>query len=168
MLPPLLPLALEYQVWIVPVIGVASAGLALVMGRALLGRRRLKRPLRRRKTDLQATPEDHDPFVHGSATERRNALRRGGNPVPVLVTDADVTRDPYRAWVLDRSTGGLCLAAPEEVATGTVLSVRTGNAPDTVPWVQMEVKSCREVDGNWELGCQFVKTPNWNTMLLFG
>jgi hypothetical protein len=168
MLTPLLPLAFDYQGWIAPAIGVASAGVALAMGCALLGRRRMKGPPQPRQPISRAISADHDPFVDGSASERRIALRRGGNPVPILVTDAEVQAAPYRAWVLDRSTGGLCLAGPHEVPLGTILSIRANNAPDTIPWVKLEVRSCRQVDGNWELGCQFIKTPNWATMLLFG
>jgi hypothetical protein len=159
---------LDHPFWIFPImVGIACAGLALVMGRNLLARRRPDPGPATPKPKPDPTPVA-DPFVHGSATERRNALRRGGNPTPVLVTDQERTAEPFRAWVLDRSTGGLCLAVAEEVKPGTIFSVRAVNAPKTVPWVQVEVKSSREIDGNWELGCQFVKTPTWNVLLLFG
>jgi hypothetical protein len=46
--------------------------------------------------------------------------------------------------------------------------VRTTNAPSSVPWVQIEVKSCRMIGKEHELGCRFVRTPPWSVMLLFG
>jgi hypothetical protein len=163
----LFPIALDIvgsQWLLIPAVGVASAGVALVIGRSLFGRRQIA-PRSPKKDSPPAPP---DPFVHGSATERRIALRRSGKAVEVLITDAEVKEEPSRGWVVDRSTGGLCLEVIKEVEPGTVLSVRTVNAPKTVSWVQVEVKSCRAVDGNWEIGCQFVKTPPWSVMLLFG
>ena len=111
---------------------------------------------------------EDDPFIHGSALERRQALRRGGNPIAVLLTDVDIKAKPVSGWVVDRSTGGICVSVPEAVESGTVLCVRTANAPESVPWIQIEVKNCRPADGNWELGCQFVRTPPWSVLLLFG
>jgi hypothetical protein len=34
--------------------------------------------------------------------------------------------------------------------------------------VQLEVKNCRLVGSEYELGCQFVRTPPWSVLLLFG
>jgi hypothetical protein len=121
------------------------------------------------KGSLSATPTgDADPFLQGTNRERRGALRRGGNPVAILISNAEAQSEPTHGWVVDRSTGGLCLSVPEAVPEGTVLSVRTSNAPATVPWVQIEVKNCRLVGKEYELGCRFVRTPPWSVMLLFG
>ncbi len=49
-----------------------------------------------------------------------------------------------------------------------MLSVRAANSSRGTPWIQIEVRSCRETGEDWELGCQFVKTPSWNVLLLFG
>jgi len=113
---------------------------------------------------------EYDPEIArpASSMDRRQALRRGGNPVAVFLTDAEAESDPVRAYVLDRSTGGICLTVPEAVERGTVLSVRATNAPPTTPWVQIEVRNCRPVGDEFELGCKFLKTPPWNVLLLFG
>jgi PilZ domain len=113
------------------------------------------------------TPE-YDPFVQGSATEQRNAFRRGGNPVEVLLASPEEHGKQVHGWVVDRSVGGLCLTVDEAYTEGTVLTVRTLNAPPATPWVEVAVKSCRQTKDAWELGCQFVKTPPWAVMLLFG
>src|SRR5262249_26555602 len=112
--------------------------------------------------------DERDPFVHGGSSGRRSALRRGGNPVAILISDAETRAKPSPGFVIDRSTGGLCLSVPEPVVEGTILSVRTSNAPETIPWVQLEVKNCRLVGREYELGCQFVRTPPWSVLLLFG
>jgi hypothetical protein len=161
---------LDYPAWLIPAVGVACAGVTLVLCRALFGRRVPSSPPA--PTPAQVTAKEtktrQDPFVYGSALERRLALRRGGNPVEVLLSDAGATQEPVKGWVLDRSVGGLCLMVAGQIKPGTVLSVRAVNAPVTAHWVQIEVKCARDVEGTWELGCQFLKTPPWNIMLLFG
>jgi hypothetical protein len=152
----------------IPVIGLASAGLALFMGKAILTRRRrLPRPARGSARAAQE-PKAPDPFTHGSPSEKRKAFRRGGNPTEVLVSDADQETEPVPALVINRSTGGIGLVLAEAVAKGTILSVRTVNAPAGTPWYQVEVKSCRQAEGDWELGCQWVRVPPWSVLLQFG
>jgi hypothetical protein len=148
--------------WLAPAAGVAVALVVLLISRLVSGRRKT------RETETSAPVEERDPFVHGGSSERRAALRRGGNPVAVLISDAETRAKPSTGWVIDRSTGGLCLSVPEPVVEGTVLSVRTSNAPESIPWVQLEVKNCRLVGKEYELGCQFVRTPPWSVLLLFG
>jgi hypothetical protein len=166
-------LVLEAYGWedaLIPAIGVAIALLVFVLGRLLTNRRPARRteplPL---SPHVPATPEPvADPFVGGVYGEKRAALRRPGNPVPVLISDAPATAEPYYGWVLDRSVGGLRLTVETAVATGTILSLRPTNAPETAPWVQVEVRHCHQDGKNWELGCQFLKTPSWGVLLLFG
>jgi hypothetical protein len=86
----------------------------------------------------------------------------------VFVTDADGQGEPIRAVVINRSTGGLGLEIDRPLDVGLMVSVRVINAPVTVPWVQAQVRGCRQVGESWEVGCQFVKTPPWSVMLLFG
>ncbi|MBL8797903.1 MAG: PilZ domain-containing protein [Planctomycetia bacterium] len=113
--------------------------------------------------------DEADPFIKGSKMDRRAALRRGGNPIAVLISDADSKAKPSFGYVLDRSTGGLCLSVAAPIPEGTFLTVRTNNAPQTVPWIKVEVRNCRSVgDKEWELGCKFDKTPPWSVLLLFG
>jgi hypothetical protein len=144
-------------------IGATATLATMFLGRALF-----------RKAPLLAPPSRRDggpvldPFIHGSSTERRSSLRRCGNPIPILVTDEKAVIQPERGWVSDRSIGGLCVKVAQPFEAGTILNVRACNAPETIPWVPIEVKACRDDGGGFELGCQFVKTPNWNTLLLFG
>jgi hypothetical protein len=113
--------------------------------------------------------DEADPFIKGSRMDRRATLRRGGNPIAVLISDAESKAQPSFGYVLDRSTGGLCLSVAAPIPEGTLLTVRTNHAPQTVPWVRVEVRNCRPVsDKEWELGCKFDKTPPWSVLLLFG
>jgi len=150
-----------YAQWLAPAAGVLVAGVVFLVSRLVSGRRKVR-------TQTAAPVEERDPFVHGGSRERRIALRRGGNPVAVLISDAETRSTPSPGWVIDRSTGGLCLSVPDPVVEGTILSVRTSNAPESIPWVQLEVKNCRLVGREYELGCQFVRTPPWSVLLLFG
>lgn len=155
-------------------IGGVAAGLVFVIGRFFFKPHRVAGdPADEEAPNLDPRPnveEEYNPEVarQGSTMDRRQALRRGGNPVAVFLTDADTESEPIRAYVLDRSTGGICLTVPESVEAGTVLSVRAVNAPPTTPWVKVEVRNCRAVGDEFELGCKFQKTPPWNVLLLFG
>lgn len=156
----------EWPVWAIPAVGLAASGVVFFLGWLLFGgSRRARRPS---SLPSRANQQAPDPFVQGDPRDRRAALRRGGNPVAILISDAEARAKPSPGWVIDRSTGGLCLSVSEAVVEGTILSVRTSNAPETIPWVQLEVKNCRAVGGEYELGCQFVRTPPWSVLLLFG
>ena len=93
----------------------------------------------------------------------------GGDRTPErLRRHFDAGASEPRALVLDRSVGGLRLAAEEDVAAGTRLVVLPANAPELTPWIEIEVRGSNLVDDSWELRCQFVKTPQWSILLLFG
>jgi hypothetical protein len=104
--------------------------------------------------------------------ERRSAVRRAGNPVPVRVNATGQSPAAggrtEAAFVLDRSTGGLCLALDRQLSPGQVVHVRAECAPDTTPWVPVEVRNCRKEKGRYEVGCQFAAPLPWAVLLLFG
>jgi hypothetical protein len=153
----------RWQTWTVPIVGLGSTGLALIMGGALLRWRRRRMPPPSKKTLPPA-----DPFVHGSVTEKRSSLRRTGNPIKVLISNPNAPAEQMEGWVMDRSVGGLCLSVDWEAAEDDILNVRTANASNHVPWVQVQVKRCQKLGEGWELGCEFVRTPSWSVLLLFG
>ncbi|HEY8506053.1 MAG TPA: PilZ domain-containing protein [Gemmataceae bacterium] len=144
----------------------------------------LYRPKPRPGPPVQASVTDFDssrvrlyePTVPGEEdslppflTEKRGSLRRHGNPVPVVLANDLTDSKPFLGTVIDRSTTGLRLTVPQEINPGCVLRVRAGNAPDTVPWVYIQVCHVRKLDpSNWEIGCRFSQPPPWNILLLFG
>jgi hypothetical protein len=103
--------------------------------------------------------------------DQRYAFRRQGNPVQVYVAAAADKSDPAVGSVLDRSVGGMRLALYQPVEVGAVLSIRPTHADDIVPWIDIEIRSCRpstEMHDQYELGCQYVKSPPYSIQLLFG
>lgn len=108
------------------------------------------------------------PGSPGYISEQRRTKRRDGNPIRIYIAGSDTTAKVVKGWVTDRSVRGLCLFAPMEVASGTILSVRAGHAPYSSPWVQVKVMNCQRVKHKWRLGCQFMDQPDWEVLLLFG
>src|SRR5262249_42404885 len=106
--------------------------------------------------------------LHGSVVDRRQQPRRGGDHVPVLLSDAPAQANPFEAWVVDRSAEGLCIRVDRALAAGTILSVRASQAREKVPWVQLETKTGRQGGGEWEIGCRFLQPPPLSVLLLFG
>jgi PilZ domain len=172
----------HWSTWAVALgIGLVSGGFVFLVGRWVMLARR-KAAFEQYDYDPDADPdpipdnpagvmEEVDPYSSGAGggtMDRRQALRRGGNPISVLVNDAECQGHAIKGYVLDRSTGGLCISLSAEIPAGTVLSVRTTNSHATIPWVQVEVRNCRSVGKEWELGCKFVSTPPWSVLLLFG
>jgi hypothetical protein len=103
-----------------------------------------------------------------SYADRREAVRREGPPVRVLLASPIFRNGVTDGFVLDRSTGGLRVAMSLAMAPGSTLQVKAVNAPDTIGYVTVIVRSCRKNNDFYELGCEFDKTPPWNVLLLFG
>lgn len=100
--------------------------------------------------------------------DRRGSVRREGQPVRVVLAAASFRNGVADGYVIDRSTGGLKIAAQVAVATGSTLHVRAVDAPDTIEFITVIVRSCRKAEDHYEFGCEFEATPPWNVLLLFG
>jgi hypothetical protein len=153
--------------------GLATAGLALFAGRRMLAATPTARPAPPpraappppRATPLPAAVEDA--FRLG-VTDRREAPRRAGNCVDILVEGGPGAL-PSLAWVQDRSSRGLALVLGREPGEGARLRVRPAGAADSLPWTEVCVRSCAPAGpGTWRVGCEFVRTPPWNVLMLFG
>lgn len=103
-----------------------------------------------------------------SYADRRGSVRREGQPVRVFLAASTFRNGVADGYVIDRSTGGLKIAAQVAVAPGSTLQVKAVDAPDTIGFVTVIVRSCRKNDDHFEFGCEFEKTPPWNVLLLFG
>jgi hypothetical protein len=95
-------------------------------------------------------------------------MNRTAAPAKILVSDADAAAEPCPGLVWNCSMGGLRLAVPRALEENTILSVRAADADGNRPWIQVEVKWCRARKDGWEVGCQFVRTPPYCELLLFG
>jgi len=148
-------------------IGVGVGLCAIFVGKLAFGRKK-PNPSKNPGPDSKRAEPVHDPFTEGSPSELRKSMRREGNPTEIFLAKPDNKNKPSRGWVLDRSLGGLYIAVGEEFKPGTKLAVLPANAPPMTPWVDIEVRSCRELKEGYGLGCQFLKTPNWSVLLMFG
>lgn len=153
----------------VPIIGNANAWiLGVGVVGTVLGMLFVTALFTRRSPRQSNVPPDPEPFALATTLEQRDAHRRKGNPIGVRITDAEGKGKQIDAVVINRSAGGLCLEANCPIEPCTIVSVRVINAPVTVPWIQVEIRSCRIEGAVYLLGCQFVKPPPWSIMLLFG
>jgi hypothetical protein len=153
------------EIWLPLLVGMAVGGLCLVTIRLFQKPEAVALPL---PPPVQKKSQDYDPFVQGSPSEQRKAHRRGGNPVEVFVAIGEETTPTGRGWVVDRSVGGLGLNVAEEMKVGTHLQLLPVSAAGVTPWTEVEVKSCRAIKDGFEVGCQFVRQPQWSVLLLFG
>ena len=164
----LLALNLPYaEIWIPLVAGMAVGGMCLA-GIHLFARKGKYLPPPPPPNSAQKKSQDFDPFVQGSPTEQRKSHRRTGNPVEVFVAVGEETTPRCRAWVVDRSVGGLALTLNDEIKPETRLRILPVNATGVTPWTEVEVRCCRPIKEGFELGCQFVRQPQWSVLLMFG
>jgi hypothetical protein len=154
------------EYWLPLAIGMIVGVLSIWVGRLAF----TKKPDPVLNPPLKATsvPRNFDPFVQGSPSELRKTYRRGGNPKDVLYAMPENKDQPKHGLVIDRSTGGLCLYTFEEFQQGTRFIVLPAHAPEMTPWVELEVRHCKHTGDGYEIGCQFVKTPPWSVLLMFG
>ncbi len=146
------------MVGIIAGVGVLVVSLVFVLARTL-GQRKPPEPA---PPAPPPTPPPDPEEARGA--DRREYPRRRGSPAPVLIKDA---KDQYHGWILDRSSKGMRLETTIPFAPGTILQVSPLNAPRPAPWVEVEVRYCRQQGKEVHLGCQFTKIPTWNILLLF-
>src|SRR5438128_10473362 len=118
----------RWETWVVPVVGLLSAGLVFALTKLLSRQPNL--------AEVASTvPQGPDPFEGGSLTERRTAPRRTGRPLRVLINDDTMQSKAFEGWVMDRSMGGLCIMTDRSINRNIVLNVRAAEADESVPWV---------------------------------
>jgi hypothetical protein len=110
-------------------------------------------------------PDPEAERAPGTAKNRSRSRRRGN----CVRSRARLDGDEIPGWVVDRSQGGLRLQLPYGAAIDEVLEIRAVGAPEETPWVEVRVRHCRQLrPTHWALGCEFVRTPPWGVLLLFG
>jgi hypothetical protein len=153
------------QPWTIPVIGILVASLAYLMGRRWLVPRSAPQ---KGQSVAEAVNEYLVAKALKAKPERRSCpRRREGKRVEVFLVDESKEEQIF-GWVIDRSIGGLCLHVEKTLNEGAILSVRPCKAPPTVLWIPVEVRSCRAEGDVWEVGCRFLKPPQWNDLMFFG
>jgi hypothetical protein len=155
--------------WTAVAVGVAFAGMVFWLGWTLWIRRRTRlRQLAGTPRHWKEDASPQDAFRYGLGMARRRSVRLSGNQIPVLVSLDHSKKDPLEGWVINRSQGGLRLTLAQALPVGTIMEVRAMLAQDEIPWVQVEIKNCREKGQSWELGCEFVGDPSQEVLASFG
>lgn len=145
-------------------LGLGCALFVFLFGGMLLGRR--PKPPTLPVAKEPPRPPTTEVLPEEGAWDRRVALRRTGHPVEVQLAIDD--RVLTHGRVVDRSVSGLCLNVNQIIETGTILNVKPTGAAATMPWTEIEVRSCRPEGAEWQIGCRYVRTPPWNVRMLFG
>jgi hypothetical protein len=121
-----------------------------------------KQPAQRAEKKLPEVPRD--PFIDGSAVERRCVHRRHLSAAVVLSYGSGF-EETLEALAIDGSIGGLKLLSGKPFGRGTIIRVRILTSSQRVPAVEMCVKSCRPQQTMWMIGAQFVQPPSSDVML---
>lgn len=166
----------EWQIPIALGAGLFTAALIYLLIRFFLPRRRPEDDpeyLERHSilpSNVPRSETDSDPFSHGSLYERRSFPRRRGAPVAVQLALERHLDDPIIGYVVDRSTRGIGVELMDEqdMPAGLVLQVRPTNAATEVPWTKVIVRNFRRKDKLCLIGCEFIRPPDSQTLLLFG
>jgi hypothetical protein len=149
--------------------GLLLFGATTLVGAVLLSRRKeAGREKRTRVWMRRPTKALSDPFLAVAWADRRQASRRRGNPVKVILGDPETRRPVAEGLVFDRSLGGLCLQVTEPLEVDTVILVRPGVSNAELPWTKVCVRHCRPEGRHWAIGCQFLESVPWTTMMHFG
>lgn len=162
--------------WIPLIVGLLIALVVGGTGSFLFSRRHVRRRARRatKRAPSPVTPqpppgqEAYDPFEFGSPEDKRQAVRRAGRPVTVLVSDATTKAEPVRGTVVDRSISGIRLRMERPFEVGDVLSVRVSHAAEMIPWTRIEVRNRADTPEGCEIGCRFVGSVPTSVLWMFG
>ncbi|MBM4072419.1 MAG: hypothetical protein FJ271_26345 [Planctomycetes bacterium] len=121
-----------WEIWVPIVIGMVAGCLSIMAFRTLLGGGARIKSVPRPAPKVR----DYDPYVP-NPSELRRSLRRDGNPVEIYVAPDQSNEPTWRAWVVDRSTGGVCLSTTDEFPAGTILRIMPSKAPAMTPWTDI-------------------------------
>jgi hypothetical protein len=90
-----------------------------------------------------------------SGSERRAWPRRRRLLRVLVLPDEAVIDEPYPAWLVDSSPGGLRLAMQDsDIVAGNVLHVKAATAGPDTRWTRVHVRYRRVTNDQVELGCQ--------------
>jgi len=91
----------------------------------------------------------------------------GGKPVSVMISNGTASSDPLSGWVIDRPSGGFKILVDDEIAIGSVISVKPNVPSPNAQWVNVCVKSRRPERQSFVITCTFVERPAWAALALF-
>src|SRR5947209_9669350 len=109
--------------WVVPSgAAVAAASAAFVVSRFVF--RKPEAPPPPPAPPPEKTTPEYDPFAKGSASDQREAYRRGGHPIEIHIAEPSKEEKVHDGWILDRSVGGLCVITKQPLPEDSLWTVR--------------------------------------------
>ena len=160
---------IDWAIGIAIIVGVVVAIVAFIFGWIFINRRRARlQKLAAQAGEWKEVASPEDAFRYGMGMARRKSVRLSGNQIPIHVSPDGTLESAWEGWIVDRSQGGLRLRVPEPIPVGVVLRIRRLNASENSPWVEVQVKNCRDKQEYWELGCQFLTEPSNDVLRSFG
>ncbi|HEV3256205.1 MAG TPA: hypothetical protein VG013_04940 [Gemmataceae bacterium] len=151
--------------WAEVVIVLGFACLGLVCGGILIRKHRPQPVPPAAVPSEQPTTPAHPARATGMVDQREIA-RRCGTWFKVVLMDAQAGGPFFEGHVVDFTPGGLGLMLLQEIPVGKVLSARHATAPASVPWVQLEVMFCQQLEKTvWKVGCHVDDPTLWNTLV---
>jgi hypothetical protein len=101
--------------------------------------------------------------------ERRLWPRSPKNIRVLLLSEDSALDEPFGAWIIDTSRGGVRLRVPHELfPVGSLLHIRNPFASARVPWTALRVCHIRRAGDQWEVGCEFVDAATSDTTQIAG
>lgn len=102
--------------------------------------------------------------------ERRSDARRRASLRVLVLDPADALDQPYPAWIVNQSKGGVCLCLNRSLAIdqGSILLIQAAVALGSFPWIEVEVRNRRLQYLQQALGCRFVHGEGWERVLSCG
>lgn len=159
-------------------IAMGFAGLGLVVGTVLLGRRRssptdqARPPIgseAKRNTACPPTLPAAPSSGSKASAEHRETIRTCGTWVRIVLKDQeDATGQLLEAHVIDFTANGVGLVLFQPLPVGKALRARHAKAPGNVPWVELEVRSCHQLEKTvWKVGCHVQDVTLWDTLMRY-
>ena len=139
--------------WLLPAFCILAIALAIFAWRKGWGRR----------------PHAPRPFQDDGKFERRRALRQASNPIAVLIQELDEEHPKnYEGWIVNLSADGLAVLLDEPLELLHLVSLHVVSAPKDKGRVDAKVCYSKRVEGGWQTGVEFIRTPLPEALKYFG
>jgi hypothetical protein len=69
---------------------------------------------------------------------------------------------------VDRSIKGLRVSLDHELPVGNLFHVRVCHQDPPMPWLEVRVMHNKPSGGSYDVGLEFISSPTWNILLMFG
>ncbi len=96
--------------------------------------------------------------------ERREDVRKSGDRLPVFIHDDSGF---CQGHVMNKSSGGLCIASESEVSVGQSIRIQCQLDAKSTASIDLKVCHVKKERDSWVFGCQFLKPQDPVVLKLF-